>query len=166
MKHLFRLFIPVITLTVFAVAISYAGNPAHDVVNSVTYRHKGTRSESRSGSLTIDGIKIPDTFTYVLCDGKMFRFYQRTQRWGKDGYFPSDEPVSSVFPDATSNPDAASADKGWRDVKGRSDSVPAHWIYVRWDGGMVAVEVSHIGEFVKTRNIKPISRMTSPSFKK
>ena len=67
------------------------------VVHSVTYGHKGTKSESESGSLSVSGILVPDLFTAVEADGKLYTFRTRTQLWGNDGYFPADEGSSPVF---------------------------------------------------------------------
>lgn len=129
----------------------------NDVAHEVTYTHKGTRSEGKSGYLTVDGIKIPDTFSYLLCGGELFKFHQKFQAWGIDGYFPTQESAASVFPSGSA-PDAAAFAAGWADVSGTSRAIPANWIYVKWNNGMAAVSPAKIEDFVKEKKLERLQR--------
>ncbi|MBP7344697.1 MAG: hypothetical protein KA982_08230 [Clostridia bacterium] len=128
------------------------------ISHDVSYRNKGSRSESRSGYLTIDGIILPDCFTLVVVDGKSYMFLQRKQRWGNDGYFPSEDkkysPVRKIDKSMTDSDIA----RGWCNSEGIMKNMPNGWIFVKWENGSAVVMPSKIPVLIAEKKIKPLPR--------
>lgn len=139
------------------------GADAADIIVSheVKYSNKGTRSEGRSGFLKINGIAVPDCFTAIVADGKIYTFRSKKTMWGDDGYFPLDgESVESVYHFENKKISDSDLAKGWSEVSGRYLNVPAHWIFVKWENGSAVLAPDKIDLFVKTRSINTLPRNT------
>lgn len=130
------------------------------IAHDVSYRNKGSRSESRSGYLTIDGIILPDCFNMVLVDDKSYVFFQRSLRWGNDGYFPAedDKKYSSVRKIDKSMSDSDIA-RGWCNSEGIMKNMPNRWIFVKWESGSALVLPSKITALIAEKKIKPLPRL-------
>ena len=126
------------------------------VAHSVTYGHKGTKSESRSGSLSVNGEVLPDVFTAIEADGKLYTFRTRTQLWGSDGYFPAED-SAAAFPSGKASAGKEELARGWYEPA-RSGDLPSGWILVKWEGGSAAVSSAKIKDFIAAKLLKPIPR--------
>ena len=129
------------------------------VVHSVTYGHKGTKSESRSGSLSVNGEVLPDVFTAVEADGELYAFRTRTQVWGIDGYFPAED--GAAFPAGKASPGKDELSRGWYEPAW-SGGLPSGWILVKWTGGSAAVNPAKIKDFIAAKSLKPVPRTGMP----
>jgi hypothetical protein len=130
-----------------------------EVTHEIKYNNKGTKSEGRSGFLKINGYLIPDTFLFIVVDGNLFKFYQKRNTWGDDGYFPSEnEMIESIYPSVNKNINIDDLTKGWSEVSGRYLNVPSHWIFVKWDNGSAVISPEKIDDFIKIKSLKIISR--------
>jgi len=129
------------------------------VKHDIKYSNQGTKSEGRSGYLTVNNIVVPDCFNKVAADGKVYTFKTKNTTWGNDGYFPSDgESVESVFPVVNKKISDADLQQGWSEVSGQYSNVPVQWIYVKWSGGSAALSPDKIDAFVKAKSLKVIPR--------
>jgi len=128
------------------------------ISHDVSYRNKGSRSESRSGYLTIDGIILPDCFTLVVVDGKSYMFLQRKQRWGNDGYFPEED--QKKYNAVNSNELISDSDikRGWLYADRIMKNMPNGWIFVKWESGSAVVMPSKISEMINEKKIKTLPR--------
>ena len=127
------------------------------ISHDVSYRNKGSRSESRSGYLTIEGISLPDCFSLVIVDGKSYVFLQRKQRWGRDGYFPEEDQKKYA---EHSNEEISDSDlkRGWFNADGIMKNIPNGWIFVEWESGSAVVMPSKISEMINEKKLKTLPR--------
>jgi len=136
------------------------------IEHTITYSREGTRSEARHGHLTINGNEIPDIFNIVICGKEAYKYYQRRNIWGRDGYFPID---LWAITNELSESDKEITDKavtlGWyRGVK-RLKNTPRNWIYVEWSKGRAFVSPDKTKKLSKAFSVKKISRFTIPTLR-
>lgn len=129
------------------------------IIHDVSYRNKGSRSESRSGYLTIDGIILPDCFNMVLVDDKAYVFFQRSLRWGNDGYFPSEDEKYSPLRKIDKMMTDSDIARGWCNSEGIMKNMPNGWIFVKWESGSALVLPSKISVLIAEKKIKPLPRL-------
>lgn len=162
MKRLFILLAILSVSVLFSgcTSVSAKGSSAKiSVEHEIKYSNKGTRSEGRSGYLKINGTVIPDCFSTVVADSRVFAFKTKSTMWGDDGYFPFEgASAESVYPNIDRKVSDADIARGWREVAGRCGNVPETWIFVKWDGGSAAVSPEKTGELVKTKSLRQIRR--------
>lgn len=131
------------------------------VIHEIKYSNKGSRSEGRSGYLKINGIVVPDCFTVIVADGKLYTFNSKNTAWGDDGYFPlEDGSVKSVYPSVNKIISDSDLSRGWSDAVGKCQNVPPAWIFVKWNNGSAAVSPDKLDLLVKTKSIGTIPRNT------
>jgi hypothetical protein len=131
------------------------------VIHEIKYSNKGSRSEGRSGYLKINGIVLPDCFTAVVVNKKVYTFKTKNTTWGDDGYFPLDgETPESVYPVIDKKINDTDLVKGWCEVSGRYSNVPDNWIFVKWGNGSAVLSPSKISELVKAKSLTMLSRNT------
>ena len=129
------------------------------VIHEIKYSNKGTRSEGRSGYLKINGALIPDCFSRVVADGRVYSFRTKSVMWGNDGYFPVEgASAESVYPPVDKSISDADIARGWSEVTGRYKDVPAGWIFVQWQGGSAAVSPDKIDAMVREMSLNRIPR--------
>ncbi len=128
-----------------------------NVNHSVIYSRKGTRSESRTGNLKINGIEIPRNFTMVIAKGKVYHFKPKTTLWGNNGYWPSAEiDVKSRTNSSGIFLSEKDLKRGWSEGSIVYTDTPCGWIYVEWEHGKAMVSIHKINKLIKTRNIKSL----------
>lgn len=129
------------------------------IEHRVTYTRKGTRSEAKHGHLWINRRKLPDVFTLVKFEDRVYKFYQRRQLWGRDGYFPIKESEKKI---TIRGSDRYISDeylfRGWYMGDFRFKHTPSSWIYVKWRGGGAFVSPHKIDEMISVIKIKIIPR--------
>lgn len=137
------------------------------VIHEIRYTNKGTRSEGRSGYLKINDIVIPDCFTLVVAENRVYYFITKNTLWGDDGYFPvADKSAESFYPAVSKNITDSDLARGWSEVERRYLNIPAHWIFVKWYNGSAAVAPERIDEFIKSKSLNLIPRNTMYDFMK
>lgn len=131
------------------------------LLHKVRVEREGTRSESRHGYLIINGQALPDNFYAVQYQGRLYRFSQRNNLWGDDGYFPVPEPI--VFqPTAEAFGDQDLA-RGWYDGEKLKVKTPADWLFVEWRGGRAFVAHNRIAEMIRFLELPLLERYTGVS---
>jgi hypothetical protein len=111
------------------------------VIHEIKYTNKGSRSEGRSGYLKINDIVIPDCFTLVVADDKVYYFITKNTLWGDDGYFPvADKSAESFYPSVNKRISESDLSRGWSEIEGHYTNVPSFWIFVKWYNGSAAVD--------------------------
>jgi len=156
-----------INLTGCTFASAKTGSSKLSVIHEIKYSNKGTRSEGRSGYLKINNIVIPDCFTLVIVEDKIFSFKTKNTLWGDDGYFPvADKSAESFYPAIKKSISDSDLARGWSEVEGRYQNIPSHWIFVKWHNGSAAVAPEKIDEFVKSKSLSHIPRNTMYDFMK
>lgn len=154
-------------LTGCTLATAKTSSSKLSVAHEIKYTNKGTRSEGRSGYLKINDIVIPDCFTLIVADNRVYYFITKNTLWGDDGYFPvADRPAESFYPAVSKNISDSDLARGWIEVEGRYLNIPAHWIFVKWYNGSAAVSPERIEEFVKLKSFSRIPRNTMYDFMK
>jgi len=129
------------------------------VKHEIKYSNKGTRSEGRSGYLIINGITLPDCFSKVAAEGKIYSFKTKSTTWGDDGYFPVEgKSIESVFPAINKKLSDTDLLNGWSEVIGSYLNVPANWIFVKWETGSAVLSPDKVDELVKIKSLKLIPR--------
>lgn len=146
-------------LVLFAAFTSCVTSPM--VSEQVTYTNKGSKSEGRSWNLIVDGTKLPDCFSAILVNGKLYLFKTKKWLWGDDGYVLTDASINAdlYFPTIEREISKDELAQGWADVKGRFDKKPAGWFFVKWYGGMAALSTDKIETFVREKSLKTIPRV-------
>lgn len=131
-------------------------NALCSIEHSITYSNKGSKSEAQHGHLFINGKEIPDVFTQISCIDKTYKFYQRKQMWGRDGYFPLDEQAQIKASSAKITDEQIK--KGWYTGAEKLDGTPCPWLNVQWEGGSAFVSPDKIEDMAAAENLKPIKR--------
>ncbi len=124
------------------------------------YSHKGTKSEARHGFLEINGKNIPDVFRYVKTNQGEYKFFQRTNMWGNDGYHPIKKSEIKIKTINGQMSEAAIKNKYYI-ASYKFKNTPANWIFVAWDKEKAFVSPEKLFGFIKIFNLKKISRMTN-----
>lgn len=137
------------------------GQKKLSIINEIKYSNKGSRSEGRSWYLKINGKAIPDCFTMVAAEGKVYSFRSKNTTWGDDGYIPADGDSEELYrPGGNEKLSDSDISRGWREGDFRYSNTPAHWIFVKWNGGSASVSVEKIDELIRVKSIKTIQRNT------
>lgn len=133
-----RYFISIFLLLLFLLKIDagFSMGKSPSIEHSITYSNKGTRSEAKHGHLFIHGKEIPDIFTLVFYREQVFKFHQRTQLWGNDGYFAIEGAQGKIIlKESSAEIGRDSLSRGWYNGKEKLSGTPANWLYVEWDEG-------------------------------
>lgn len=160
-KYILFLFLAAAFLSgcVSSSAKSAKSGPEITVNHEIKYSNEGTKSEGRSGYLKINGMTIPDCFTQVVAEGKVYTFRSKKTKWGDDGYFPLEgKSAESVYPPVNKNITDADLSRGWSEVTGRYLNVPSHWIFVKWEKGSAVSAPDKIDLLVKTKSLETLPR--------
>jgi hypothetical protein len=112
------------------------------VKHSVTYHKKGSRSESRTGILTINNYPLPTVFDYVQCEGTVYKNHIRKTRFGTHGYFPVDERLE-IDVDSTMISEK-NLNNGFYISQKKLSGTPKDWIYVQWGNNSAFIAPSEI----------------------
>jgi hypothetical protein len=129
------------------------------IEHNITYSQKGTRSEAKHGHLFINGKELPDVF-YMLRSGETaYKFYQRENIWGWDGYFKLEDELIPIkkSPEKITKEDLA---KGWYTGKEKLEGTPGNWVYLEWGNGSGFSSLEAIEDLISILNIKKIPRST------
>ena len=148
----------------FAILFSCATSPT--VYNNVEYSNKGSKSEARSWQLVVNGKTIPDYFSAVLVNDKLYVFKTRAWQWGDDGYVYMEEreSVDKYFPKTVYTVSKNDLALGMAEVSGRFDNMPRDWFLVKWDGGIAALSAEKIEALVKEKSLQTIPRKKVSTF--
>jgi hypothetical protein len=130
------------------------------IEHKVDYSHKGTRSEARHGYLSVNGENLPDVFTLVRSGDIAYKFYQRSNMWGADGYFPLEKSVKSGIKGSVKEIESAALKQGWYLGKELLKGTPSDWLYTEWKGGSAYVSPDTIKKMTQTLKLKTILRFT------
>ena len=135
--------------------------------HTITYTRKGSRSESRHGQLLINGNPVADAFNIVSHGTIAYKFYQRKNLWGLDGYFPIEIPTIEK-PDLDSQEEFAAdmLDLGWHLGNVRYKNTPQCWIFVQWGKGSAFVDAGKLDAFVNYMKLKKLPRQVSVQMKR
>ncbi len=135
------------------------GSGKLSVIHEIKYSNKGSRSEGRSGYLKINGVLLPDCFTKVVADGKIYSFRTKSLMWGNDGYFPDEtSSLKLVYPPVNKYISDADISIGWSEVEGHYLNIPEQWIFVKWNIGSAVVSPDKIDALVEAKSLIPIPR--------
>ena len=130
----------------------------------ITYDAKGTRSEARHGFVLINGRMLEDVFLIVSWDEVVYRFYQRKNRWGKDGYFPGGAVDIELSKERISKEEL---ERGWVAGNKKLKGIPPAWIYAGWEKGSAFVSPDKIAGLISALGLKAIERdLNKPQLKK
>ena len=158
-KMRYFILISIVILFLLKIDAGFSMGKSPVLEHRITYSHKNTRSEARHGHLLINGYEIPDIFSLVIFQESVFKFYQRKQIWGMDGYFPVDKTagISSIEESSADiGPDVMS--KGWYEGKEKLAGTPADWLYVEWKEGAAFLSSEKIKNFASEHNLETIPR--------
>ena len=124
----------------------------------VSFSHKGTRSEAQHGYLYLKGRAIPDVYRLVICNGSVFRFFQRRHMWGRDGYFPVKTGEYGEIVKGSTDAGTDVIQRGYYRGNVRHRNTPESWIFVRWDGGSAFVSPERIADLGMVLSLRAIPR--------
>ena len=150
----FFFFLLVSTACISCLAVAAEDTPR--VENPVTLEKAGSRSQIAHGSLIIDGVRVPETFKQVVVDGAEYVFLQRINRWGEDGYFPTQRIVKLATSDKPVS--AGELARGWYDGNRLRPGTPKPWVFVRWAYGAQIVAPASLAALVRAESIEDIDR--------
>lgn len=168
-RYLMFLIVFIMPVYISSCSIVSVINPSGklSVIHEIKYTNKETRSEGRSGYLKINNIVIPDCFSLVIVEDKIYSFKTKKTLWGDDGYFPvADKSSESFYPAVSKNISDSDLARGWIEVEGRYLNIPVNWIFVKWYNGSAAVAPEKIDEFVKSKSFSRIPRNSMYDFMK
>ena len=143
------------------------GEPAVKIEHTITYAAKGTRSEAQQGHLSLDGVKVPNTFEMILIGDKVFCFQQRVHYWGSYGYWPCDPAIPPMMIENKLTP--AELKQGWRVGENMPEEMPQDWVYVQWHDGSAwaaANALDKLAESLKLLELKRKPMEMEPLIKK
>ncbi len=133
-----------------------------NTVHTVTYTHKGSRSEAEHGHLFINDVEIPDVFTRVISNDIEYRFYQRKYLWGKDGYFPVSETERKQIKTSSKQITIQDLNQGWYTGKERLEGTPETWFYAEWYNGSAFTDPEEAVKMIKALDLQIIPRWKGP----
>lgn len=160
--------LPIIAAFLLAIFASLAENRcstcsiSDTVEHKITYTNKDTRSEARHGHLYINGNELPDVFTSVVYREKSYKFHQRADMWGSDGYFPVETETPAEVKAANARITIEDLNRGWYIGKELLSGTPSSWLHVTWNGGSAFVVPEKVVEMAKALNLKKIQREAVP----
>lgn len=152
---------------IIAVSVSVSENCSSRSISDavehrITYTNKDTRSEARHGHLYISGNKLPDVFTSVIYRDRLYKFHQRTDMWGMDGYFPAEAEACVQANASGKTVTIEDLDRGWYLGKEALSGTPCSWMQVKWDDNSAFVVPEKAAEMAKVLNLKIILREKVP----
>jgi hypothetical protein len=132
------------------------------IEHKIEYSHKGTRSEAKHGYLSVNSENLPDVFTLVRSGDSVYKFYQRSNMWGMDGYFPVKEKESdkSIIKESDKQIKSTTLKQGWYLGKELLKGTPLEWLYTEWKGGSAYVSPDSVKKMTQTLKLKTIPRFT------
>lgn len=167
-----RLIVPLVSFTsISIVLLAYisadvlADRPLPTVDEKVTYSNKGSKSEAAHWYLLVDKKAIPDTFSLVWQEGRLYRFHQRQHLWGIDGYAPVKDD-SFIIPASNKTITQDDITRKWYLGKARMKDTPGHWAYVEWQNSAAFVDPVAINTLAEKLKLIEIPRSVSADYLK
>ncbi|MDA3899482.1 MAG: hypothetical protein PF637_03070 [Spirochaetes bacterium] len=121
------------------------------VIYTVKYKSRGTRSERRIGVLTYKTVEIPYIFTFIQHNNQAFSLKKSNHRWGSLGYQPIiKKEIKKGEQKAQINA------TGYCLTETRDVGIPDDWAYVEWNGGKAFINLERLSSVLKEPPFKDL----------
>lgn len=133
------------------------------IKHTISYSHKGTRSEAQHGHLKINNKKFTSHFSYIIANNKHFSFFTRQHLWGFDGYHPViNKEMQLILKTAKISINKKQLATGWYLGNKKLQNTPLNWIYLKWQTGSGFVSFDKINDLIKVKKIPFLKRRGLP----